>query len=140
GKLCAYEAEDAKFYPPHWSPWLNFEKKRNLRAAIVVPSPRCKSNKKPSNPLDASNKAVRSTWRNKQIALLYYIYTEGRIDPLCPFMFNNSDHLLIEMLVIKLKGGGWKTLDERINSPAIAMAVINVSLPQKQLLLFEQYE
>ncbi|GFY52411.1 uncharacterized protein TNIN_435031 [Trichonephila inaurata madagascariensis] len=29
------------------------------------------------------------------------------------------------MLVIKLKGGGWKTLDERINSPVIAMAVIN---------------
>ncbi|GFR17014.1 uncharacterized protein TNCT_209661 [Trichonephila clavata] len=29
------------------------------------------------------------------------------------------------MLVVKLKGGGWKTLDERINSPVIAMAVIN---------------
>ncbi|GFT88399.1 uncharacterized protein NPIL_530931 [Nephila pilipes] len=40
-------------------------------------------------------------------------------------MFDESDELLLEMLVMKLKGGGWKSLDERINTPVIAIAAVN---------------
>ncbi|GBN10846.1 hypothetical protein AVEN_230279-1 [Araneus ventricosus] len=57
-------------------------------------------------------------------ALLYYIYTEGSIDPMCPFVLSNAEDLMVHMLLAKLKAGGWKSLDERIITPVTAMAAI----------------
>ncbi|GIY27223.1 uncharacterized protein CDAR_54661 [Caerostris darwini] len=79
--------------------------------------------------LNFNVKFSRSAYQGEKLhpaleALLYYIYTEGRMDPLCPFAFNNADEMRIKILLAKLKSGGWKSLDEKIISPVIAMAAI----------------
>ncbi|GIY51035.1 hypothetical protein CEXT_492931 [Caerostris extrusa] len=50
------------------------------------------------------------------------------MDPLCPFAFNNADEMRIKILLAKLKSGGWKSLDEKIISPVIAMAAIQTPM------------
>lgn len=57
--------------------------------------------------------------------LLHYIYKEGQIDPMC--VIEADDVTLVPKLLKNLKKGNWRTLDEIVSSPIIALAAIRVS-------------